>query len=150
MTCLRVSTIRIITRIRVVRPDSGSIPGPIEIYVTIVANLIIAASVTHQVCVGGIELLLKLKNLPLKNRDGTNAAVDGVLEASLGFVGEGVHRIFSLVRHDLVQQLANVAGSEDFVHVGELRGLLGREIRGENASGEAFPPQEFAGCAWRV
>ena len=110
----------------------------------------IIVGVSDEVGVGGVELLLEAEDLALEDGDGADAAVDGVLGAGLGLVGEGVHGVLALVRLDLVQELAHVAGAEDLVHVRELLRLLRREVRREDAVRHALPPQELARRARRV
>lgn len=46
-----------------------------------------------------------------------------------------------------LQHFANIAGTEDLVDDRELVGIVGREIRGENAIFRAPPSQQLARCA---
>lgn len=94
----------------------------------------------HEIGVGGVQLLLEPDNLSLENGYRANTAVDRVLQPRLCLVREGVHRVFSLVGLDLVEELAHVARSEYFVDVGEFLGLLRGKVRREDAAREAFSP----------
>lgn len=88
--------------------------------------------------------------MPLKHGDGTDATINGIFHPRLGLIGKRIHCIFSLVRHQFVQQLAYVACAEDLVNISELLGLFWWEVRRKGASVDTFPPQEFAGSAWGV
>ena len=48
-----------------------------------------------------------------------------------------------------LEQLADIAGAEDLVHVGELVRLPGREVGREDAAGRAPAPQQLARRARR-
>lgn len=110
----------------------------------------VVAGITEQVGVSGVELLLKPLDLFLEESDGADAAVDGVSDASLGLVGEGIDGVFSLVRRELVEELRDVTGTEYFVDVGEFLRLFGWEVRSENTTWQAFSPEELAGSTWRI
>lgn len=91
--------------------------------------------------------MLELSHLALEVGDGANAAVDGVTEAGVGLVSEGVDGVVALVGRDLGENLADVAGAEHLVDFGELLGLVGVEVRGENAVRGAPPLQKLASRA---
>lgn len=93
---------------------------------------------------GAAEIHLKLAELVLEERDDADAAVDGVAQPHVGFVSQRVDGVFALVRLQLVQKLRNVAGAEHFMNVGEFLRLIRREVRGEHALRQAFPPEELA------
>ena len=44
-----------------------------------------------------------------------------------------------------LQELVDIAGSKDLVHIGKLLGLISREVRSKQALLGAPPPQQFAG-----
>lgn len=52
-----------------------------------------------------VEVVLDLAELVLKDGDEADAAVDGVAEAGLGLVGEGVDGVFSLGGAELLEEL---------------------------------------------
>lgn len=85
----------------------------------------------------------------LKDGDDADAAVDGVTEAHIGFVGEGIDGVFTLVRVEFVEEFSDVAGAEDAMNVDELLRVVRREIRREYAVRLAFSPEKFACGAWR-
>jgi len=109
----------------------------------------VAAGVAEELGVRGVQLLLQAVDLALEHGDGADAAVDGVLDARLGLVGERAHGVLPLVRQQLVEQLGHVAGAEHLVHVGELLRLLRREVGREHAPRQALAPQELARRARR-
>lgn len=54
--------------------------------------------VPGQLRLGAGEVHLELPELVLQQRDDADAAVDGVAEAHVGLVGEGIDGVFTLVR----------------------------------------------------
>lgn len=99
---------------------------------------------------GAAEVHLELAELVLEERDYSDAAVDGVTDAHVGLVGEGVNGVFALVGVEFVEEFGDVAGAEDFVDVGEFLGLVWGEVGGKNALWLAFAAEEFACCAGGV
>lgn len=95
------------------------------------------------------EAALDLAEAALEEADVGDAAVDGVLEARRGLVGQRGHGILAPLGGDVLQQLADVAGSEHAVHARELLRLLRREVRREDALRRALPPQKLARRARR-
>lgn len=95
------------------------------------------------------KVLLELDHLPLQKRDVADAAKDRVSESCLGFIGEWVDCIASEFEGDLVEDLGDVARAKNLVHVGELLGLIGSEIRREGAVWGAPSLEEFAGSTRR-
>lgn len=89
--------------------------------------------VSNQISIGGVEFLLKTKDVTLEDGDGTDAAVDGVFHAGLSLVGKRVYSVLPLVGLDLVEDLAHIARSEYLVDVGEFGRLLGWEVGREYA-----------------
>jgi hypothetical protein len=84
----------------------------------------------------------------LEDGDDADAAVDGVAEAHVGLVGEGVHGVLALEGVELVQQLGHVARAEDAVHVHELLRVVRWEVGREHAVRLALATQELARSAW--
>lgn len=97
-----------------------------------------------------VEVVLDLLELVLEEGDVANTAINGVAQPRLGFVSKGIDGIFSLRRRELVQELGDVARSEDPVHVGELLRLVRWEVGRKDASLRALAPQELARRARRV
>lgn len=95
------------------------------------------------------KVLLELDHLPLQKRDVADAAKDRVSESCLGLIGEWVDCITSEFEGDLVEDLGDVASAKNLVHVGELLGLIGSEIRREGAVWGAPSLEEFAGSTRR-
>jgi len=80
----------------------------------------------------------------LEDGDEPNAPIDGITEADLGLVGEGVCRVFPLRHMELVQELGHVARAEDLMDIGKLLGLVRGEVGGEHALRGTFPALELA------
>lgn len=97
-------------------------------------------SITHKISVCGVQFLLEANDLALEDRDGADAAVHRIFHSGLGFIGQGVNSIFSLVRKNLVEKLTNVASPKDLVDVGEFLRLFRWKIGGKNAIWHAFSP----------
>ncbi|CAH9069575.1 unnamed protein product [Cuscuta europaea] len=93
------------------------------------------------------EVRLELGHTALEGGDGANAAVDGVGEADLGLVDEGIDGVLSLLLRDLVEDFGDVAGAEDLVDLGEFHRVVGAEVGGELAVEDALPLQQLAGGA---
>ena len=108
------------------------------------------ANVSGQLLLRGVEIVLDLFKLLLEVEDVANTAIDWITEPGLSLVGQRVDSVFSLWRTELVEQLGDIARPEDTVHVSKLLRLVWREVRGEDATLRALPPQEFAGSARRV
>ena len=103
------------------------------------------ARIADEIGIGSIEFLLEPLDLSLEEGNGSHAAVDRVPDACLSLIGQGIDGVLPLVGEEVVKELGDVAGAEDLVDVGELLGLLWWKVRGENAAGHAFAPQELAG-----
>jgi len=86
-------------------------------------------------------------DLALEDGDGAHAAIHGVLHPGLGLVGQGIDGVLPLAGEELVEKLGDVGGAEDLVDVGELQGLLRREVGGEDAARHALAAEELAGGA---
>lgn len=65
--------------------------------------------------------------------DDSHAAGDGELGSHVGFVDDGSHRLFLLLRVSLPQDLHDVRDPIEAVSVLEHLGLVGRKMRGEIA-----------------
>ncbi|CAH9060227.1 unnamed protein product [Cuscuta epithymum] len=99
---------------------------------------------------GEEEVGLELGHTALEGGDGANAAVDGVGEADLGLVDEGIDGVLALLLRDLVENFGDVASAEDLVDLGEFLRVVGAEVGGELAVGDALPLQQLAGGAGRA
>jgi hypothetical protein len=106
--------------------------------------------VLGQLVAGAGELLLDLAEAVLEDGDDADAAVDGIAEAHVGLVGERVDGVLALVGVELVEDLGDVAGAEDAVHVHKLLRIVRREIGREHAVRLALAPEELAGGARRA
>lgn len=113
---------------------------------TTVRLIDLVTGVPNQVGIGDVQFFLEPLDLSLEEGDGANAPVNRVPHPGFCLVGEGIHRIFPLVREELVEEFGHIARAEDFVDVGELCWFLWREVRGENAAGHALAAEELAGC----
>ena len=69
----------------------------------------------------------------MEEGDDADAAVDGVAEPHVGFVGKRIDGVLALARQQLVQKLRHVARSEHFVDVCEFLVLVRREVRRKHA-----------------
>lgn len=79
-----------------------------------------------------------------------DAAVDGVLKASLGLIGYGDCGLGAVGHGEVHQELRHVARTEHLVDGCEVRrALLVAEVGREHAPLHALPPQELAGSAGR-
>ncbi|KAJ8443928.1 hypothetical protein Cgig2_032752 [Carnegiea gigantea] len=78
-----------------------------------------------QVGPGQGEVMLELGHPPIEVRNRAEAAMNRVTEAGLGFIGERVDGVLTVLLRDLVEKLANVAGPKHLVDLGELLGLVG-------------------------
>lgn len=103
------------------------------------------AGIADEIGIGSVELLLEPLDLSLEEGNGSHATVDRVPDTCLGLIRQGVDGVLPLVGEEVVEELGDIAGAENLVDVGELLGLLRWEVRGENAAGHAFAPQELAG-----
>lgn len=110
----------------------------------------LGADVVGEFFLGLDEVGLDLAEAVLEEGDEADAAVDGVAEAGLGLVGEGVDGVLALGGGQLLEELRDVAGSEHLVDVAELLGLVRREVRREHAVLRALPPLYLARRAWCV
>lgn len=99
---------------------------------------------------GAAEIHLELTQLVLEERNDADAAVNGVPEPHVGFVSEGVDGVLALVRVQFVEQLRYVAGTKHFVDVGELLGLVRREVWCKHALRLTFSPKKLTGRAWGI
>jgi hypothetical protein len=108
------------------------------------------AGVAREVRVRDGELVLQLRHLPLQDRDGAHAPVDGVLDARVGLVGERIHGVLALVHRELVQQLGDIAGAEDLMDIGEFVGLVGGEVGREHTFRRTLAAQKLARGARRT
>ena len=99
---------------------------------------------------GAAEVDLELAELMLEEGDDANAAVDGVTEAHVGLVGQGIDSILALAGEQLVQKLGDVACSEHFVDVCKFLGLVRREVGGKHALKLALAPKELTCRTRRV
>lgn len=80
-----------------------------------------------------------------------DAAIDGVSDSGLSFVGNGDDGFAAVGHRHVQQQLRHVAGAEHLVDGGEpRRPLLRAEVRGEHAVRRAFAAEEFACAAGRA
>lgn len=86
------------------------------------------SDVIGQFFLGGVEIVVDLPQPVLEDGDETDAPVDWVFDAGICFVGQGIDGVFAVAGFELVEDLPYVAGAEYFVDVGELLGLVGREI----------------------
>lgn len=94
--------------------------------------------------------LVELSDLLLEGEDVGDAAVDGVLQACLGLVGDGDGGLAAFGHGEVHEELGDVAGAEDLVDSREVGGaLLVAEVGGEDAPPRALPPQELASPAGR-
>lgn len=93
---------------------------------------------------GGGKVDLELLKLMLEQRDYPDTPIDGVTEPSFGFVGKGINSVLPLAWVELVEKLADVACAEHLVDIGELLGIIGREVRSKDAFRRAFAPQKLA------
>jgi hypothetical protein len=104
----------------------------------------------RQLVAGAGEVLLDQAEAVLEDGDDADTAVDGVAEAHVGLVGERVDGVLALAGIEVVEDLGNVAGAEDAVHVHELLRVVRREIGREHAARLALAPQELARRARRT
>ena len=102
------------------------------------------ADVSGELLLGIEKVDLDMAEALLEDRDEADAAVDGVAEARLGLVGEGLDGVIALGGSELVEELADVAGAEDAVDAGEALWVVRWEVRRENALLRALPTQELA------
>lgn len=91
-----------------------------------------------------------LLELVLQERYLSHAAVNRVTEPRLRLVRQRCDSPLPLRRAKVVEQLCDVAGTEDSMDIGELRRLVGGEVGREHAALSAFPTEELAGCTGRV
>lgn len=96
------------------------------------------------------KLALELRDLALEDRDGTHAPVDGVFDARIGLVSQGIDCVLALVDGEFVEQLGDVAGAENLVDIGEFVRLVRGEVGCEHAFCRALPAQELACGARRA
>jgi len=94
------------------------------------------------------KLLLDLAKAMLEDGDDADAPIDGVAEPHVRLIGERVHGVLALVGVQLVEDLGDVAGAEDTVHVHELLRVVRREIGREHAVRLALASEELARRAW--
>lgn len=107
-------------------------------------------NIRSELLLGSVELHLDLPELVLKNGDESNATVHRVPQPRLRFIRQGLHRIVSLRRVELVQQLGHVAGTENLVHISKPLRVVRRKVRREHALLRALPPQKLARRARRI
>lgn len=74
------------------------------------------------------ELLLKLGHLVLQDGDDSQTAVHRVLLSSISLVGDGLHRVLTLARVNVLEDAQDVGDSEQLVHVLEPLWLVGWEV----------------------
>lgn len=75
-----------------------------------------------------------------------NAAIDGILEPGLSFVGDGDSSLASIADREVCQELGNIAGTKDLVNSCKMSStLFMAEIWGKNTAPHTFSPEEFAG-----
>ncbi|GJM95917.1 hypothetical protein PR202_ga12710 [Eleusine coracana subsp. coracana] len=98
----------------------------------------------------GGELVAGLPDPELEDGDVGDAAVDGVAEPRVRLVRQRVHGVLPLRVGQLVEQLRHVAGAEHAVHVGELGGVVGREVGREHAPLRALATEKLARRARRA
>lgn len=97
----------------------------------------------------GVDLCADLLDLALEDQDVRDAAVDGVSDARVRLVRERVGGVPAQGLRYVVEDLGGVAGAEDFVHAGELGGVVRREVRREDAHLRALAAQQLARRARR-
>ncbi|KAH0461286.1 hypothetical protein IEQ34_008861 [Dendrobium chrysotoxum] len=85
----------------------------------------------------------------MENGDYADAAIDGISDPHIGFVSERIDGVFAIFVGNFFEEFGDVAGAEDAVDADEFLGLIGEEVRGEDAIGLAFPAEEFTGGARR-
>ncbi|KAL5999572.1 hypothetical protein ACLOJK_037857 [Asimina triloba] len=94
-----------------------------------------------------VELDSIVLNLALQLENDAVAAADGVAGSGVGLEDNGAHGLGPLDGIEILDDLADVADPEQFMGVQELALLVGREIRGEEAIGSAFPALVFTRSA---
>ncbi|BAT86454.1 hypothetical protein VIGAN_04410700 [Vigna angularis var. angularis] len=82
------------------------------------------------------EIMLKLDHLPLQQSYGTNASINGVSEPCLGLIRERIDGVLSLLFRHFDQDLADIAGSKNLVHLGKLLALIRPKVRCKNTIGQ--------------
>lgn len=110
----------------------------------------LATGVLDEISIRRVQLLLEPDDLPLEHWYRPHAPINRVFEPRLSLIGEGIDSVLSLVREDLIEELAHVASPEYLVDIGELLGLLGREVGRKDAIRQALSPQELASSARRA
>ena len=106
--------------------------------------------VARQVGMRDGELVLQLRHLPLQHGDGAHAAINGVLDARVGFVRQRIHCVLALVHRELVQQLGDIAGAKYLMDIGEFVRLVRREVGCEYAFCRTLATQKLACGARRA
>ncbi|GMN36976.1 hypothetical protein TIFTF001_006457 [Ficus carica] len=100
----------------------------------------VLGSAKGEVLVDEVQLGLGELNLELKVADDAVAAADGVGGSEVGLEDDGAHGLVLGSRVEVLDDLGDVADSEELVGVEELALVVVREIRGQNAVGCALPP----------
>ena len=94
-----------------------------------------------------VELLAQELGLRVEEGDDAEAAVDGVAVARVRLVEDRLHGVVALGRVHLLQDAQRVAHAVELVHIQELLGLVGREVRRQRALRRALAPLELASRA---
>lgn len=103
-------------------------------------QVIIKTGVANEVSICCVKLGLKSLDLPLEEGDSAHTPIDWVTDAGLSLIGKGVDGVISLVGEEIVEELGDIACTEDLVDIGEFLGVFGREVRGKDAVRHAFSP----------
>ena len=87
----------------------------------------------------------------MKGKDVRNAAIDGILKASLSFIRDGNSSLTALSNREASKKLRHIAGSKHLMNGGKVRGsLFVAEVRSKNTPSDTFSSQELAGSTWRT
>jgi hypothetical protein len=147
----------LVVRVTVLRPDAdGERHGACRVLMVVVLRRGDVRrqgrgpNVSRQLLARGGDLVADPFDLHLQHGDVGHAAIDGVADARVGLVRQGVYGVLPLQLVQVVEELRDVAGAEDAVHARELARIVGREVGREHASLRALAAQQLTRGTGRV
>lgn len=105
-----------------------------------------SGSITSKTILSNGKVMLKLEHLPLEKSYGTDTSINGVSEPGFCFVSKRIDGVLSLLLGNFDEDLADIAGSKNLVHLRKFLALIRTKVRCKYTIGYASSLQELAGC----